>query len=369
MEEISPLFAVDAEHLLRNGLYEDAIQLCEEGLKEFPDYPAAIAILAKAYKGLGDTGMAHNILDNAAKAFPAFKTIKNAQDNIDNPIDNMNVASTIDSAEIDELIENADEFENNFDNSDTLINEEMESDSELAIENYSFENILDDSELIEDDLISDEKVIEDYNLDEVADNVELEAYYIENDVNTQAEIVENFGNEEFEEESEINNQSNNIEQNLNRQYSKSSRFNFDLEIKSKLLPSIKFNASIPDLIPGLVELIPDYYIYQKRKKQKISLFDIERSLKSYRSNPLEVFHELDLMVGNKEHSTPEKTMYDDDYEEYAKPTVITETIANILFQQGAIDEAIEAYQQLAENNFEKRDYFLNKIEEIKSNNF
>ncbi len=330
MDEISPLFAVDAEHLLRNGFYEDAIELCEEGLKEYPDYPAAIAILAKAYKCIGDSGMAHNLLDNAAKSFPAFRTIKNAQENIDKPIENMVLASS-------EVIE------------EEVIEEEV---IEEEIINYELEEF--------DSFEEDISEINNYSEDN-----QQTFNYVSDNLPTEEQV-----SDELTDDIETINEDEISENNPNVKY---STFDYDFELSTELMQISKINSAIPELIPGIVELIPDYFVQQKRKQQSISLFDVENSLKSYRENPLTIFTEIDFAYNGKnqikDYAHIEKTMYDDDYEEYAKPTVITETIANILYQQGAIDEAIEAYQQLAETILEKKEYFLNKIEEIKSNNF
>ena len=50
---LSPLFAIDAQNLLNDGKIQEAIDLCEEGLKAFPNYAAGEGVLARAYKQLG----------------------------------------------------------------------------------------------------------------------------------------------------------------------------------------------------------------------------------------------------------------------------------------------------------------------------
>ena len=115
-----------------------------------------------------------------------------------------------------------------------------------------------------------------------------------------------------------------------------------------------------------LNLINDFKIQKIKNSRHLNLLEIESSLKYYRDTPYEIYPELAYDLHIQTANVPQKSMYDDDYDEYAKPTVITETIANILYQQGAIDEAIEAYQQLSELYPEKREYFINKIEEINS---
>ncbi len=52
-EEITLLFAVEAEQLLLSGFVEEAIDLLKKGIEKYPDYSAANAILTKAYSLLG----------------------------------------------------------------------------------------------------------------------------------------------------------------------------------------------------------------------------------------------------------------------------------------------------------------------------
>lgn len=48
-EEITLLFAVEAEQLIISGFVDEAIDLLKKGIEKYPDYSAANAILAKAY--------------------------------------------------------------------------------------------------------------------------------------------------------------------------------------------------------------------------------------------------------------------------------------------------------------------------------
>ncbi len=77
MPDISILFAVKAEELLEQGSVNEAIELCNRGIESYPDYPAAYCILAKAYKGIGDTGSLGKILDTAIAKFPGNRQVEN----------------------------------------------------------------------------------------------------------------------------------------------------------------------------------------------------------------------------------------------------------------------------------------------------
>jgi len=65
MDEISPLFALEAEQLLLSGFAEEAIEVCNNGLAVYPDYPVAKVILARAYNLIGKKEQSELILKEA----------------------------------------------------------------------------------------------------------------------------------------------------------------------------------------------------------------------------------------------------------------------------------------------------------------
>ncbi len=65
MDEISPLFALEAEQLLLSGFAEEAIEICNNGLAVYPDYPVARVILARAYNLIGKKEQSELILKEA----------------------------------------------------------------------------------------------------------------------------------------------------------------------------------------------------------------------------------------------------------------------------------------------------------------
>jgi hypothetical protein len=83
MEEISILFAIDAEHLLLNGLIEDAIELCRQGIKSYPDYASAYSILVRAYEEKGDLRNAIETINKAIIKFPNNKHFYSIKKNLD----------------------------------------------------------------------------------------------------------------------------------------------------------------------------------------------------------------------------------------------------------------------------------------------
>ena len=74
--EITPLFAVDAEELLDQGLVDDALELCKLGLEAYPGYPAGEAVLARCYKVSGNSEMANEILETAMLKNPFNKALE-----------------------------------------------------------------------------------------------------------------------------------------------------------------------------------------------------------------------------------------------------------------------------------------------------
>jgi tetratricopeptide (TPR) repeat protein len=63
MDEINVLFAIEAEELITEGRIAEAISLCERGLEIYPDYAAAVAILAHAYSLDGDSQRSQQVIE------------------------------------------------------------------------------------------------------------------------------------------------------------------------------------------------------------------------------------------------------------------------------------------------------------------
>ncbi|GIV50445.1 MAG: hypothetical protein KatS3mg038_0966 [Candidatus Kapaibacterium sp.] len=63
-------FTLHAQRLLGSGKTSQAIAVLEEGLKEYPDYATAYALLARAYLQLQDIPTAYEIAAHAVQRFP-----------------------------------------------------------------------------------------------------------------------------------------------------------------------------------------------------------------------------------------------------------------------------------------------------------
>ena len=82
MEEISLLFAVEAEQYLLSGMIDDAIELCVKGIKAYPGYAAGYSILAMAYKQKGEIGKAKEAVITASVNQPFHKHIASLKNEI-----------------------------------------------------------------------------------------------------------------------------------------------------------------------------------------------------------------------------------------------------------------------------------------------
>ncbi|MGI6369328.1 MAG: hypothetical protein GX372_03225 [Ignavibacteria bacterium] len=102
MSEVSYKFALEADNLLQNNEFEKVIALCEAGLLKYPNYPLAMALLAKAYYLSNEIDSAKIIINAAEKRYPINLSIINIKRQIYNEIpelENNNVAEDIEIEE------------------------------------------------------------------------------------------------------------------------------------------------------------------------------------------------------------------------------------------------------------------------------
>ncbi len=82
MNEISELFAVEAEDLLSKGLNLEAKEVCLNGLEHYPDYPSAYSILAGIFEQNGEYPAASALIDKAVELFPFSVALKSCRSRI-----------------------------------------------------------------------------------------------------------------------------------------------------------------------------------------------------------------------------------------------------------------------------------------------
>ena len=143
MSEISPLFAVEAEQMLLAGFVGDAINLCEAGLKEYPDYSSALAVLARAYAYKGNSIKSDEIINDAK------------QNSYSKVLDNISL-DAISVSEVEEIILDGSTVDQNITNpafEEELISYDANNDNQvLETPALSYENSHVDIE-IPDDMI------------------------------------------------------------------------------------------------------------------------------------------------------------------------------------------------------------------------
>ncbi len=76
----NPLFAIDAELLLKARLFDKAINLCKNGVAQFPLYLSGWIILINAFKSSGQIKDAVNTTNMALKIFPGNRTLISFKD-------------------------------------------------------------------------------------------------------------------------------------------------------------------------------------------------------------------------------------------------------------------------------------------------
>lgn len=86
--------------------------------------------------------------------------------------------------------------------------------------------------------------------------------------------------------------------------------------------------------------------FGEEKKQKNDSISLEKELSSF-----------DSMAGAKPESVPLKSGGD---------SIVSETLANIYITQGEFREALTIFERLLTKNPQKKDYYLKKIQELKS---
>jgi tetratricopeptide (TPR) repeat protein len=76
MENISPKYVLNANKMLQDGDYNEAIELISKGVEKYPEYTVGFAILAEAYELSGDSDSAKIIFDGAKNIFPSNKLLQ-----------------------------------------------------------------------------------------------------------------------------------------------------------------------------------------------------------------------------------------------------------------------------------------------------
>jgi len=326
VEGISPLFSIEANNLLMSGLSDVAILLCEKNLEYFPFYPTCYIILIKALIFKNDFSKAKEYVDIGKELFPS-----------------LTVFQVLDS-ELNELISqstNKDYFHYvdldangiNEDNKLSLLSNDKKDISfeEKGCLSYSDSPII----FMYEDLDNNSHII---LQDSISENKDIKKIPLNNNT-----------------------------------------FKL-LQFQHTNVAHTDIKAHILSLIPGL--MISPLRFLQKRTKDYNhikplptlppfpnyieNIWNINNHYSPYQSDFQDLYSLAKEVIHYSSHSqdNPDKTIETSNNEDNNEAIEITETFANILFQQKAYKEALKAYKTLIAKNPEKKEYFHLRIEEI-----
>ncbi len=362
MNDISPLFAVEAEQLLLAGFTREAIDLCRKGLEQYPDYPTALAVLARAYEAAGDAGKAGEALRAAVELSPAQRNIRQMAGNFER-------FGRIAPQEAEQMGKIA------FGGSETAPAEEAPASYDKPLE----ESSLEESSLEESSL--EESSLEETPLEELLWDDSRVAEVEEFSAGTDAEGMDAAEDDEsiaYAGPAALAEEKITIEK---RHKPKLKDLITAMSTGEAEAPAGPDSSDI-GLIPGLEFLVED--IARKEfefKRPGIGLMhsiDVIESLRDkYPAGKATIDDDPFLKLAGKLEnakipqatrevsSEPEPEEPAEEPYPAGSPAVVSETLANIYRLQGAYDNAIEAYSRLMEMYPEKAAEYSKKIDEIR----
>ncbi|MES2766216.1 MAG: hypothetical protein V4642_10125 [Bacteroidota bacterium] len=457
-QTITRLFAVEADRLLDGGQALEAAQLCESGLKVFPDYPTGYAILARAYIQLGDKALAGIALARGIKRFPLHKFLLRVKSE-------MGFADDFAEIPPDSSLKESEVLKDNVLKDNVLKDNVLKDDilkDESPITDADFKNLPKEELIIDDEIISEDDIedpaeieadpaveevseseaeIEQKEFDEVFKNTDEQAVAAPEEVVIDDEIILEDDIEEDIPEPEadftIEEISEAEAEDEREEFEKVFKSDEDEVLKGDVLKEI-LKPSLPAsannsrysplriietfktdensrkslksmsvrLIPGL-EFAPLRFESNKKYDRHISALPEPPQFRAFKmmqrvnyavAHP-SMFHRmgespeqqqssqgnliqrraeeagrvaqnltpLEELVTRLEKARIPTVQEDIDPQagQFARePSVVTETMAKIYEQQGALNEALKAYQVLARQKPEKLAHFEEKIHEI-----
>lgn len=319
MERTVPFFAIEANELLLTGSYNEVISICIKNLDNYLYYPTCYILLIKASILNHDFEIAKKYLAIASELFPNLSIFHVLNNELYNILENQSKYENL----------NFIELENNSANEHLDIDSNIDKDNNIEIPkkiNYTHSPI----------------VIMDYENDNnspVAETQEKNetVSFIEKDTTT----IKSFQLKNF------------ISSNSG---TKTHYINFipglilsPLKLTQKRKRTENHLKPLPPLPP-----FPDYIENIHKTERNTSFYPL--------SNQDFITFAKEIINYNEEPSTADcqsnKTI------EEQNKIEITETYANILFQQKAYKEALEIYKNLLERKPEKENLIKKKIQEI-----
>ncbi len=345
MSEISPLFVLDAEEMIKNHKYSEAIELCLKGLDAYPDYAMGYKLLIRAYSENDEFDKALDYTHQAQKSFPGDTFFKKIEQNINIKLqsdssdkEEANDTQKSELAEEETNSENTDESPRG-DNITREANEDDSMEQELEKVEATPENKEDNEDTPEDAGGSDEAKNEEMKIEE--------------------EIVLENNEKDNDEEAEDN---DNIDTNIG---------DSDLEdtLKDEDATTINYeytepqslNSNNPALIPGFnMNALEASNIDARLKIIQLSKFQKEQIRKEpvITDKYAKIANDLKTSKPDFNNINENKNIHLDKSEK----SVISDTLAFIYYQQGALEQALDAYRKLYNQNPDAK--YQEIIEEI-----
>ncbi len=395
MEEISPLFAIQAEKALQSNNPQLAIEICRRGVQFFPDYQIGYILMAEAYEMMGNTAERDKLIQEIHQKFPNAITTKAIEQKIKTEgtllkeFEDRQISSSEFELKNEENV--SEPFYSEFltpENAPSELNENNFKEEIISLDSNIDKHQLEEIEFSNvDELIGEaQSVIED--IEETIQDLEDELIE-KNDIELSEEIImsetssvddEEIIQEFAEMESEISDLQDFA--NINQDPSSVVEFSDELieleadespfENTIEELPYLQINSidfSNIDLIPG-INFLPFKFNYEE-----IILFSQNLTLDKYKEtyeiptmqdiqineniNTKSVKNNLETQTTNNQDIEAEQI--DQENEDNSDDFIPTETLAMIYERQGKFLQAIEIYQKLMEIHPEKMEHYLNKI--------
>jgi len=341
-ENISINFAIEAEEMLQEGNYTEAINLCELGLKVYPNYLSAYSISTKALTYIGGKEKALDFVASIPNTICHYKMYNLLINNLKKQIDEIDlyIKGGIHDVEINKAFQI-------FQNSDIPLENNYSSD---------FANIDSINEIINKDntndfVDSDEGIDSFKSIDFLFDNADDEyksKYEIKIDdvqIHNQFDLNDNIFNltDEVIQASDQNSNEDNIDEMFDN-LSQNEDYGNSIDLI--------LNANNIDIIPGFendLEEADDIYSIDTPKDET----DFTALLESLKNADL-------IRSVNVQYDEDE--MMEEEFTNDDLP--ITEEMAEILIKQNKNDLAINIFEKLILLNPEKQEHYIEKINSL-----
>lgn len=80
MDDLEPLFLLEAERLLELGDVRESAELCTRGLEKYPDYSSAYLVLLRSLEAMGDIVQMQEVLTNVPNSIKIRQSVQELLD-------------------------------------------------------------------------------------------------------------------------------------------------------------------------------------------------------------------------------------------------------------------------------------------------